>query len=194
MAKTRLNGNHRHLLRQFANDNLSCPAEKKARDRAYAKAAKLVSEIVRKKFPVADMAILSKYEVGAPDACINGTAPDGRFLRFTFDAEDSLIPVVPNRYCSTRAMAWTVTATEAIDAFEKANNALDKALEAKRVNYQALINSARTFEEVVSVWPAAEALRDKIGAPSTALVALSDDVAAFIRSDNAGAGVTAIAA
>lgn len=54
--------------------------------------------------------------------------------------------------------------------------------------YLDLIRASKTFEDVVSVWPASHALREKICVPSTALTALDERTIAAIKDDNAGAG------
>lgn len=192
--KTRLNQHHRGLLRTFANKGIACPHEQKIRDKAYAKAAKLVSEGASKKFPAADMSILAKYSVAEPDTCLRGGTPDGRFIVFNFDDADPLMPVLPIASCGSRPFAWNIATVEAVESFDKAQHALKKARAEKLEKYRALIMAARTFEEVVAVWPATETLREQIAHQSTALVALSNDVAQFIRTDNAGAALQGVPA
>lgn len=190
MAKTRLNGNHRDLLRRFAMENVRCEAERKAFDRAYAKAAKLVRDAVEKKYPTDEMAVLAKHNVAKPDTCIRGASADGRVIPFNFKSSEDA-PVCPQTYCSTRAIPFSQATVDAVLAYDRAKIALDKAEEDKKGKYLSLIRSATTFEEVVDIWPAAETLRERICAPSTAVIALSDDVRAFIRRDNAGAQMEA---
>lgn len=187
MAKTRLNETHRGLLRDFAEGSVASPKVQSLRDKAYAKAARLVSEEVQKRFPPDKMATLAEYGCAAPDFCIRGGAPTGQFLAFRFDAADALAPMVPAFNCSSRSIPFSARAVEAIEACTKAADTLKKARDEKLTAYRSLIITARTFEDVIAVWPAAEALRDKIVRSSTSLVALSDDVVSFIRADNAGA-------
>lgn len=186
MAKTRLNQTHRQALVRFAVDNVSCPDEQEARDRDYAAAADLVKADVEKRFVPKDMAVLQKYEAARADHCIQGGSPEGMFLRFQFDSDDDRAPLVPARYCSSRSIPFSDKTAAAIQLVEKSDEALKRAKQAKIEAYKALIFSARTYEEVLEIWPAAAALSDRIGSPSTALAALSDDIAALIRNDNAG--------
>lgn len=192
MAKTRLNVGHRDALRHFASTNINCDAEQKARDKAYAKAAKAVRAAVEKRFPVRDMAILEKYSVASPDKCIKGGNPAGAFVRFSFDHKDDG-PLCPSRSCGTRSIPFDQATCDAIDSLQKANDVLEKARTAKYAAYKSLVASAVTFEEVLEIWPAAEALRERICARSTALVALSDDIRQFIQTDNAGKQLEAAA-
>lgn len=190
MAKIRLNQTHREALRRFAREHVACVPEQKARDTTYRKASTGVRRDVEKQFPTTDMEILARYKVAKPDTCIRGGSPSGQFTAFTFDSKEDA-PFVPDRCCSSRSISFAQSTVTAIEAFEVADAALKKAREAKLAAYEALITSARTFEEVVEIWPAAAALADRIGAPSTAIVALSEDVAALIRNDNAGAAEAA---
>lgn len=185
MAKTRLNMRHREVLRHFASENIVCDVEQKARDKAYAKASKLVRSAVETRFPVRDMEVLKKYSVAEPDKCINGGTPAGNFIRFNFDTDDES-PLCPSRYCSSRSISFNQNTVDAIQALEKASNELEKAKSEKYTAYRSLIASCVTFEELIEVWPAAEALRDRICAQSTAVIALSDDLREFIKNDNAG--------
>jgi hypothetical protein len=186
MAKTRLNQAHREMLLRFATDNLSCPAEEKARAKAYERASRLVRDAVEKRFPSDDMAVLTKYNCSYPDACIRGGSPSGQFVGFQFDKKEDA-PIVPDHGCSSRSIGFTQATVDAIEAFEKANNLLKDARQKKIDAYRTLIGTARSFEEITAVWSAAEALAEKIVARTTALIALSPEVVEFIRDDNAGA-------
>lgn len=185
MAKTRLNAHHRDALRRFADEHISCPKEDAANTKAYERASKLVREDAEKKYPPSDMAVLEKYDAAGKDTCINGGNPSGVFVRFQF-TEDEHAPTMPSRYCSSRSISFTQRAADAIDAYEKAKNALEKARSEKLTKYRSLIETARYYEDVLEVWPAAAVLADRITPAATALVTLSDDVKTFIKSDNAG--------
>ncbi|MEM8553010.1 MAG: hypothetical protein AAGF45_11575, partial [Pseudomonadota bacterium] len=74
---------------------------------------------------------------------------------------------------------------------EKLLNTHIAALERKQKEYRTLIASAKTFEEVVGIWPAAEAVRPAIEGTMTALSVLSEDLCAKIKADNAGADFAA---
>jgi hypothetical protein len=191
MASIRLNKTHRDVLMTFAKANVSCPDEQSVRDEHYNHAANGVKADVEKRFPAKDMAVLKKYGVAGPDYCINGGTPEGMFLRFDFDREDPRAPLVPGRYCSTRSIPFSSETASAIMECDRADEVLAKARKTKMEAYKALIFSARTYEEILDVWPAAAALSDRIGSPSTAVVALSEDVARLIRKDNAGSAIAA---
>lgn len=187
MAKTRLNQTHRDILCGFAKKAVECKAEQKVRDRLYAKAAVAVRRCIEKQFPAADMAVLAKYGASANTPIVNGGSPEGRFMSFVFDKNDEA-PVRPSRY-NAALVNFDAKATEAIDAFELAADALIKARETKLSDYRALIASAKTFEDVLDVWPAASAVAEQIVHRPTSLAALSAEQIAAIRADNAGANL-----
>lgn len=178
--KTRLNQTHRDILRGFADKAIECKVEQKARDRFYAKASEAVRRCIEKQYPAAEMAILTKYGASANKHAVE--------VRFEFDATDEVPPRPSGRYDAGR-VSFDAKASEAIDAFELADAALKKARDTKLSDYRALINSAKTYEDVLDVWPAAAALAERIKHQQTSLVVLSADKIAAIRADNAGANL-----
>jgi hypothetical protein len=186
MGKTRLNQHHRDILRSFADQVVKCPAEQKARDKAYAKATDGIRRSCEKQFPAADMAVLAKYGVTTSDLNLEGGSPEGKFIRFSFDRDDEAPPRPGHRYNISR-ISFDAKASQAIEDYDLAAAALKKARDAKLADYKALITAAVTFEDVLDVWPAAAALAEKIRQQQTALVVLSADKIAAIRADNAGA-------
>lgn len=185
MAKCRLNETYRNLLRAFAEDNLVIP-EKEKMDKAWRKASELTQACVEKQYPPADMALLKKYGVATDDTCFQGADPDGLFLRIEVDKETPEILVPYNGGCHSRTIKFDAKTRDAVGAYEKAIVAYNEARNKKLTMYRSLIRASYYFEDVVEVWPAAEALRDKICQSSKALVALNPDIISFIKSDNAG--------
>ena len=174
----------RRALVRFANENIQTPKETRKAETTYKKAAQMVAADVVKRFPPDDMAVLERYQVARRDECIQGGSPSGQFVRFEFRDGDESAPVVPKRYCSTRSIPFRATTCDAISRYELAKEALDEARATILTDYKALINNSRYFEDVVEVWPGAEALRDQICAQSTALSVLSEDAVERIKASN----------
>jgi len=185
MAKKRLNETHRNLLRAFAETNIKVP-EKAKMDELHRKASELVRACVIKQFPEDDMKLLAKYECARADECFQGADPMGQFIRFEVDETTPEI-LVPNGNFNSRKIKFTADARNAINAYDKAKAAYEQAYKEKVNAYRSLIRSSYYYEDVLAVWPAAEALRGKICAESTAIVAMNPEVVAFIKRDNAGA-------
>lgn len=184
MAKTRLNKNHRRMLRRRLEDCDMAPKEQKAADKTYARAAALVRADFDKAYPPEDMALLRKYEVARKDQCIRGATSEGRFIGFEFRHDDDLTPWAPARYCRSRSIPFNTKTLDAIEKAEVAKDALIKAQKEVRDLYHPLINSVRYFEDVVEVWPAAEQWRSRICGQSTAVSTLSEDAIEKIRKLN----------
>lgn len=198
MSKTRnkaLNQTDRDRLLTFANSNIACPAEQAVFDAAYLKARAIVLVVVRDKYPPKDMKVLDKYKVARHDTCIRYGARYDSDSAFHFKDDDKDVPLVPGiSDCSGRTYEWTAEHRSVLDEYQLAREALKKARKEKFDAYKRLVTGSRTFNDVVAVWPAAEALRDRI-VPETnqqrALAVLSAEAIAMIRADNAGARVPA---
>lgn len=183
-----LNKEMRDALALFATDNVKCPKEEAALDAAYEKAKPLVLDAVVKVYPPADMKVLAKYGAAISKTVIGfgGNYDHDSEFRFRTEAEAPLVP----RYNHNIRVEFTKDARKTLDAYVLARQALGKALTEKRRDYYQLIKGSRTFNEVVAVWPAAEALRAKL-IPETvqqrALAVLSAEAIERIKRDNAGA-------
>ncbi len=183
--KTRLNNSTRQFLFARAAEMLPPTDEDAAENDAYAAAAEHVTACVEAVLPPKDMRVLTKYQVAAPDQCIRGCDLDSsRVVQFRYRTEIEA-PLAPTRYCATRSIPLSADAVAAIDAYEKASSAAAAVRETRLRDYRSLIYAARTFEDVVEVWPAAEAHRDRVCGARTQIVALTDDVIERIKADNA---------
>lgn len=189
MAKKRLNQSDRRALTRFASRNIKTEKETRAKEAAYQKACKAVIQDVQKCFPPEEMKILLKYKVASRDDCIKGATPSGQFLGFEFNENDG--PLTPNKYCSSRSIPFRQSTAEAIEKFDLAKTTEKDAHRKIMSDYQALINGSRYFEDVVEIWPAADALSESICSQSTALTAIDESAKRRISEMNVGAEVAA---
>jgi hypothetical protein len=188
MASKRLNVGHRDALKSLAMTLIVKTAETETLDRAYADAAKAISAHMKKKYPPADMAVLEKYNQAGPDACVYVSTGGSNYERFEFRDNDPLIPVRPGRRnsCNHRTPILLTEAEEkAIKAYFDTKKARDRDIQQRRNDFYTLIDSALTYEELVAVWPAADALREQILGTSRAIAVMSAEVVARIRADAA---------
>lgn len=179
MAKIRLTEGLRLALKNLFREVVSCPAEMKALERAYAKASPLIAKIVAVSNPPAEMEVLKKYECARPDACIRLQLTAGGVNEFTFMPDDA--PLTPTRYCGGRMYPADERATAAFNAWADASLAYKAAVARKQTDYFALITGSRYLEEIETVWPEASRLRKSAlnNLPAT----LTDDAIARIRAD-----------
>jgi|GEM_PF-2095133 len=186
MAKKVLNKSHRELLIHHAEKLVRSTQDRAPLDSAYDAAALMVVGLVEKKYPKADMAVLAKYNLGRIDRCIFVSSGFGGYERFQFRYEDDRTPRVPDRYCNDRTPHLMDEDQAALfEAWETAEKQYTAAVNQRINDFRALINVARTFEDVEEVWPAAGALRERICGTNTAVATINDEVIARIKSDAA---------
>lgn len=192
MAKDKtLNKDDREKLFAFAKANITCPVEQKAMDDAYKVAKPFVLDTVHSRFPLKDMKVLDRYGAARRDECIRFGGLYDNDSVFRFRSGDTDIPLVPRQNsCRELDYEWSKEARDALNAYVLARQAHNKAMERKTEDYRKLIVGSRMFNDVVAVWPAAEAIRDRLmpkNVEQRALAVLSEDAIARIRADNAGA-------
>lgn len=178
MSHTRLNSNHRMLLRELVAQIVTCPAEIKVEETAYQRALPVALEIIEKHFPAKDMAVLARYSVAENESDIKVQLVDGEFIQFNFREGDQ--PKIPK--WTGMAYLATVGGGKILEHWKDASAALKQATRAKHTDYDALINSAATFEMVTDVWPEAMQLADRIRSNLPSIV--SPEVLARIKADS----------
>lgn len=191
MAKLRLNKEMREALVAFAEANAVSPTYDKKADKAYATAIPLVLAAVTKKYPVADMAVLERYDLAKPDKCLIGYSDAGQQL--TFNCREADAPVVPKGYSHSRNYAWPAKTVAAIEEHNLLTaQARDERAKIVR-DYRTLVASYQTAEDVLDVWPAAQVcLQGFMNAANRNLPAsLPVEAIERIRSMNLGSALAA---
>lgn len=162
-----LSKSDRALLTEFAGTHIKCIEEQLAFDENYSKAKPIVLEVVRVLFPLNDMAVLARYNLVQPDKCIRFGGWRNNDTSFVFKDDDPDMPFVPKfGSCYNRAYIWTKDHLQILSAYQLSRQALALAKGQKLETYRRLILGARSFNDVSSIWPAAEKLRNSI-IPST---------------------------
>lgn len=179
MAQTRLTWDKRQKLNQLASRLVVTPEEDKAIKVAYRKAAPLVRAAVEARYPHKDMLICKKYSAASIDDCIKVTHENGLVTQFIYHKGKGPLAVKTTQ----QGVIYQADAETfgAVEDWIKAQEVRAKARDQKMSDYRALVNHSRTYEQVLSVWPEAEAVRTEMGA--TALIVLSDDVVDRIKAD-----------
>lgn len=181
----RLSQYDRTRLLELAKKRVTESADADARDAAYHAAAEAIRAEVEKQFPPKDMKVLARYDAASPDKCIYVSRGYGDRDRFCFREGDK-IPMRPsNGGCGYRTFLLEGPAIEALDAYKDAEKAFEDGITQRFSDYKALICTVNTFNEVASVWPEAEELREAVVGSATALVVLNNDIVKRIQSDAA---------
>ena len=84
-------------------------------------------------------------------------------------------------WCNSHIYQAAAATTAAVQAYQTAVEAYNKAIRAKRDDYYALIRHSTKLEEIEGIWPAASGLRATLN--RSVPVVLSDDVVNRIRAD-----------
>lgn len=181
MAQTKLLEWHRRELRALMYRVVDCPAEQKAEEQAYQRAAPLIRKMIEKRYPLADMEVLKKYEVLRTDDCVNIQLTAGGVEQFKFKTDEK-VGVPRTGSCSTWVFLADDKITDAMQKWTAARDAAKTALAKKQSDYVSFIETATTFEQIVGIWPEASELAPKIA--RNLPVALNDDVIAQITADS----------
>lgn len=204
MAKAKLFIRHKEMLQTFARKSVRADDEKNVMDDLYAKIAPLVKAVVEKKYPPKDMKVLLKYEQSYRDECINLSGHDGQVRRFNFRTVSKVVtqedeelmdfipyvPGAPSGYgCKNRVYVADKVLSELIDDYNQAKTVFDAEIAGKYAKYKAVIQASNFYEELLQIWPAAEALREEIMSDRQSLTILSPELIEQIKADNAGAAV-----
>jgi hypothetical protein len=184
----RLTQGDRDTLFTLATKQVVATENSDALDAAYDAAAQVVHDALVAKYPQKDMLVLKRYDTAKADQCVYVTRAMYDYDRFNFRDGDTRIPLRPVDNCNRNApFSLEGEQAKVYEAFKDAEKAHKKTLDQRMADYKALIYGARNFNEVVSVWPAAEVLRESIVGTGTALRVLSEDVVARIQRDAAHA-------
>lgn len=179
MPKTRLSQGSRSVLQRHATKLVECPKEHAANETAHTAAYAAVRKMVETRYPPKDMAVLKRY--GTADACLEVRIQlaAGGVTKWWFRTADKC-PLSPSW---TNILYITDEATtKVLERHQETERALKDALSKKLSDYVSLISAANTFEDVLEVWPEAEAVRSQCGA-SAIIVAVTPEVVARIRAD-----------
>lgn len=177
MAKRRLLQWMRDRLGSHAEKVVIPIREKKVLDAAYKKAETLVLGAVAKRYPIADMKVLAKYESASQDKTIKLQFPNGIVTEFEFDEDHG--PRTPNtRNYSRIYLADAATAT-AVDRWETARGEYTEERKKRLAAYAALIAGAGYVEDVTEVWPEAKTILPA-GSP---LIPLGPEQIALVKAD-----------
>jgi hypothetical protein len=183
----RLSQGNRDDLYRLARKQVKATADAAALDNAYEHAAQAVHAAVVAEYPQKDMAVLVRYDAASKDACIYVSSGHYNYDRFCFRDDDKRIPLRPGSNCNRAAFLLKGEALAAYDAYKDAEKAHEAECARRLSDFKALIYGAKTFNEVASIWPAAEAMRESIVGTGTSLTVLSNDVVSRIQSDPAAA-------
>jgi hypothetical protein len=175
----RMNDALRQRLGTLVDQTIGLPELDVKLQQAYAAAEPLVRGAVEVKYPVKDMRVCAKYEAAGPDDCIKLSLAAGGVQQFDFAKGTG--PLVAKKTYQGQVYLADQATTNAVLNWITARDEQMRRTKMVRADYHALIRGARTLEEIIEIWPAADTVSEF--ARSRALTVLSEDVVARIRAD-----------
>ena len=187
----RLNKDDRRWLKNFAAKQIETPKETEAEEEAYQALLPEVIRAVLKRYPVADMDILAKYDMTTLSSQFYMNAWSSEYMFELRPADfDELNPRIPSGYGSWRVLLVDDAVTKLFNTWFLAYRAKKLAYEKKLDQYGMVIQSCNTYNEIATIWPALEKHRERFipaaTVAPTALTILGAETINFIQNDNAG--------
>lgn len=177
MAKRRLLQWMRDRLASHAEKVVIPTREKRVLDAAYKKAESLVLGAVAKRYPVADMKVLAKYECSSQEGTVKLQFPNGVVTEFEF--EEGRGPATPKNRSYSRMYLTDAATAAAVDKWEAARGEYTEERKKRLTAYGALIAGAGYVEDVTEVWPEAKSILPA-GSP---LIPLGPEQIALVQAD-----------
>jgi hypothetical protein len=176
-AKRRLLQWMRDRLNSHADKVVIPTRHKKALDTAYAKAAPLVLATVAKRFPVADMKVLQRYQAGDQHDEIRLQFPNGVVTEFKFDKDAG--PYTPDAKYSRQIYLADAATAAAVDRWEVARGEYEEERKKRLAAYTALIAGSGYVEDIIDLWPEAKNILP-VGSPP---IPLGPEQLAIVKAD-----------
>lgn len=181
----RLSGSDREIILNFATRQIDATADTSQFDAAYERAADAIHAAVIARWSQKDMRVLERYDAAKSDACVYVSTGGSNYERFVYRADDKRIVLRPKQNCSRLPVTLNSDGEAAFDGFVAAQKAAKEQRETRIADFKALIFGTLTFNALVEVWPALEALRTTICGSRSAVSILSADVVSRVQGDAA---------
>jgi hypothetical protein len=185
MTKIRLNTTHRDILRQYGQERISSVINRDKEKDLYQRILDGVNKAIRAKYPEDHMVILRQYKLARFDRCLRFQFPSGRVDGFNFAYEENALCDLPyNGGCRTDVVYPVNAAFEkAYDDYAKDKKVNDDERDKKLASFNALVDAAKTLEDVLAAIDLPAELQKQLGKQCTALVALSPDSLKVLKHD-----------
>lgn len=185
LKNKRLSQGDREALFRHAQKIIDATEDSSAVDNAYHAAAEAIRMEIERQYPVKDMKVLAKYDAARSDDCIKISRGGYDVDQFCYRKGDKA-PLRPARGgCRSHVYALDQAGLDAFDTHKLAVKERDDRVKARLADYKALIFHVPSFNDVASVWPEANELREAVVGSNSAVLVLSSDVIERIQKDAA---------
>lgn len=181
MPSIRLNARSREILLEHARKVVRAVIRHEVKaDKLDAKMLALVNKAYEKEYPKADFPILAKYNLIDRTEKIK-VVISGQVNEFEF-AEEREIPHYSD--CGWRRPPLAIDGAAA-DQWLDYRKTIEGKIRERLNDYRSIITSARTFEEVLAVWPEAHEAAPLLGTDKMLPVVVDESVIARIKEHSA---------
>jgi hypothetical protein len=181
----RLNTDDRKVLKALVKTIVLCPQEQKQVDDAYNLVKGKIREYVLKQWPETDMKVLRKYKLTESQTSFCVQLTPGGVEQFNFSKEDALeVPDSTAIYSGGYNRVIAVLdekLTKLVNNWKTSKDLHTEVLAKKQGMYFSFIDSAKTFEQVLEVWPEAAQVSNQILSYLPSIV--SDETISLIKKD-----------
>ncbi len=183
--KIPLSNARREVVREYGSNYIKTSMDRSKEQKQLAVMLKETNYAIREKYPEADMAVLRKYELARVDHCLKFQMPSGRVDGFAFNADCEVADIPNNRHCNYyNSFVFPVP-----EAFEKAFDLhaqykleADKQEHEKYSQFISFLNACKTVDDVLDIIPLPEDILKRLGADSTALVAVTAETVESLKA------------
>ena len=182
--KIALNNTRREVIRDFGSKHIKSTIDRRKEQKQLDIMLKEANAAIRKKYPEPDMAVLRKYDLARVDRCIKFQMPSGRVDGFTFKADCAMADIPYKKSCvygNNDVYPVSEAFEKAFDAHAKQRAEADKLENEKYGQFIAFLNACKTVEDVLEVISLPEDIRKRLGADSTALVAVTAETVKSLK-------------
>lgn len=185
MPKIRLTNAHRDTLRKYGQEKIATLIDRKKEQALYAKLLDGANKTIRTKYPEVDMVVIRKHGLATIDYCLKFQFPSGRVDGFRFDGDSKVNDIPYNRACAYQGRVYPVDAAFEIsyDDYGLLKKANDDEQSKRLASFYALVDAAKTLEDVLEVIDLPADVQERLGKKSQALVALSPDTLKSLKKD-----------
>lgn len=183
--KIPLSNTRRDFISEYGINHIKSSIDRSRERKQQAIMLKEANAAIRTKYPEADMAVLRKYELARVDRCLKFQMPSSRVDGFTFNADCDLADIPHRRGCgyyNNDVFPVTEAFEKAFDLHAKHKLEADKLEQEKIGQFRGFLNACKTVEDVLEVISLPEDIRKRLGADSTALVAVTAETVKSLKA------------
>ncbi len=180
--KTQLNKVRRAIIEEYGFKHIDASTDRTQEKSLLQQLVSFANEVIRAKYPEADMAILRRYEVVRTDRCLRFQFPSGRVDGKIFPSDVILADMPQHGGCySGEVFAVSAECEQVFDAYTKEREANYRLRDGKKREFLNFLTASRTVDDVLEVIDLPSEIQERLGHRSAALIAVSAESVSALR-------------